>query len=58
MLKTAEVLFENSKYNYKTSVNGQLSEEEIKAYFEGKTFNLGNGESDDLQKCIKCNVIH
>lgn len=57
MLKIAEVLFENSKYNYTTSVNGQLSDEEIKTYFEGKTFNLGNGDKDDLQKCIKCNVL-
>ena len=32
MLKTAHVQFKNEKYNYKTSVNGQCSDEEIKPF--------------------------
>lgn len=64
--KTAEVLFEDSKYNYETSVNAKLTDEEIKAYFIGKKFNLGGIkydhntdteiEYDNMQLCIGCNV--
>ena len=65
MLKTAHVQFKNEKYNYKTSVNGQCSDEEIKAYFVGQKFNMGgmdfvNGketEIDNLQQCIKCDIL-
>jgi hypothetical protein len=55
MLKTANVFFKDPSYNYSTSVNGQQSDEEIVAYFKGKTFNLGSVE-DDLQICIDCTV--
>lgn len=65
MLKTAHVQFQNKKYDYKTSVNGQCSDEEIKAYFVGQCLNMGgidfvNGketEVDNLQQCIKCDII-
>lgn len=65
MLKTAHVQFQNEKYNYKTSVNGKCSDEEIKAYFIDKVFNLGGityidgkeTETDNMQQCIKCDVI-
>lgn len=56
MLKTAEVIFKNSSYNYRTSVNGKLTDEEIISYFKGKTFNLGR-VNDNLQTCIDCKVI-
>lgn len=64
-LKTASVQFKDKKYNYLTSVNGKLTDEQIKKYFENKTFNMGgivykNGietEIDDLQTCIKCEII-
>ena len=66
MLKTAHVQFQNEKYNYKTSVNGKCSDDEIKDYFVGKSLNFGgiryvNGietEIDDLQKCIKVDIIN
>lgn len=65
MLKTAHVQFQNEKYNYKTSVTGQCSDEEIRAYFVGQKFNMGgmdfvNGketEIDNLQQCIKCDIL-
>ena len=41
MLKTAHVQFQNEKYNYKTSVTGQCSDEEIRAYFVGQSVNFG-----------------
>ena len=64
MLKTAHVQFKNEKYNYKTSVNGQCSDEEIKAYFVGESINFGGikyidgveTEIDNLQTCIRCDI--
>jgi hypothetical protein len=53
--KTANVQFKDPSYNYRTSVNGELSDEEIVQYFKGKTFNLGNVQ-DDLHICIECTV--
>ncbi|ANS04883.1 hypothetical protein [uncultured Mediterranean phage] len=65
-MKSAHVIFENPKYNYFTSVNGGLSDNEIKQYFEGKNFNLGGmgydhetnqeTETDNVQQCVKCYV--
>ena len=55
MLKSASVQFADSKYNYITSVNGKLSDEDIVKYFKNKWFNLGNVQ-DDMQKCIECTV--
>jgi hypothetical protein len=54
--KTAHVKFKDSKYNYSTSVNGKLSDEEVVAYFKGKVFNLGHADRDDVQQCIDCEV--
>ena len=53
--KKANVIFEDSKYNYSTSVNGSLSDTEIINYFKNKWFNMGDHE-DDMQKCIDCTV--
>lgn len=55
MLKSAHVKFEDPKYNYSTSVNGKLTDSEIKSYFIGKWFNLGHIE-DNMQLCIDCIV--
>jgi len=55
MFKTANVRFTDNKYDYKTSVNGKLSDTEIIKYFKGQVFNMGNVR-DDLQKCIECTV--
>jgi hypothetical protein len=53
--KTANVIFENSKYNYSTSINGKLSDSDIIKYFKGNNFNLGR-EDDNMQKCIDCTI--
>ena len=58
MLKTAYVKFEDHKYNYHTSINGNLSNDEAKAYFIGKWFNLGDASGDNMQKCIDCAVYY
>ena len=54
-LKAASVKFKDSTYNYITSVNGKLRDEDIVKYFKNKWFNLGSIE-DDMQKCIECTV--
>ena len=58
MLKTAYVKFNDWKYNYHTNVNGELSDEEVKAYFVGKFFNLGDASADNMQQCIDCAVYY
>lgn len=55
-LKSVLVQFENPKYNYSTSVNGNLSDAEILSYFIGKWFNLGN-VSDNMQKCVSAKIL-
>ncbi len=56
MLKTAKVIFEDPQYNYNTTVNGELTDEEIKKYFENKFFNVGSYPKEIFKKCIKCEV--
>ena len=53
MFKTANVFFKDSKYNYSTSVNANVSDANIVKYFKGQIFNLGNVQ-DNLQRCIDC----
>jgi hypothetical protein len=53
--KTAYVQFSDSKYDYRTSVNGKLSDEEIIRYFKHQIFNLGS-IADDVQVCMNCTV--
>ncbi len=55
-LKTAHVKFDDMKYNYSTSVNGQLSDKEIKSYFVNTTLNVGVYPSEIMRKCIGCVV--
>lgn len=57
MLKTAKIKFMNSKYNYETSVNGQLTDDEIKSYFVGKSFDVGTYPDEKIQKVIDCEVM-
>ena len=53
--KTANVQFADPKYNYSTSVNGEVSDEQIIKYFKGQMFNLGNVQ-DNVQQCTDCTV--
>jgi hypothetical protein len=54
-LKKANVSFADPKYNYSTSVNGEVSDEQIIKYFKGQMFNLGNVQ-DNVQQCTDCTV--
>jgi hypothetical protein len=51
MKNSVKVFFEDSKYNYTTSVSDQTTEESAREYFVDTWFNLGHIE-DDMQKCI------
>ena len=36
----------------------KLSDEEVKKYFVGKFFNLGNDEADNMQMCKECAIYY
>ena len=67
-MKAAHIKFKDPKYNYSTSVNGELTDQKIKDYFINQTFNLGymgwdheknqEIEVDNLQTCIDCIVTN
>lgn len=50
--KTVTVKFEDPQHNYKTSVNGECSNESIKQYFVNTSFNVGRFPIENIQKCI------
>jgi hypothetical protein len=45
-------MFGNPKYNYKTSISANSSEESARDYFVGTTFNVGAGLSENMQECV------
>lgn len=49
------VCFQQKQYNYTTSVNPDSTDQELKDYFVGKQFNLGQVE-DNLQTCIRIEI--
>ena len=55
-MKTVKVIFEDTKYNYITSVNPKVSFDDVVSYFVGKWFNVGSGEHDNMQQCIAVEV--
>lgn len=56
-LITVEVLFADSKHNYKTSVNGNCSDESIQVYFVGKSFNVAQYPQENIQICTGTNIV-
>ena len=54
--KCANIIFADPKYNYSTSINGCVSDEDIKKYFKGQLFNMGQADNDNMQICIDCTV--
>lgn len=57
-MQAIKVIFKDAKYNYTTSVNPQLTLEEIQQYFVGTEFNLGdNDESESMQRCVNIELI-
>lgn len=55
-LKTVLVKFENEKYNYKTSVNANSSEESLRRYFVGASFDMGCYPIENMQVCIDIEI--
>lgn len=58
ILKTVYVKFDNPELNYHTSVNGNLSNDEIQKYFLGKSFNMGQFPEEDFHTCKECFVYY
>lgn len=56
-LKTVSVLFNDNTLNYKTSVNGECSEESLRKYFVGKFFDMGSFPVENMQKCINIEIL-
>ena len=52
-MRLVKVIFEDSKYNYLTYVNG--SDDEIYKYFVNQTFDV---ENDNSQTCIKIQILN
>lgn len=54
--KNVTVKFKDPKYNYKTFVNKNCSNEEIEKYFLNALFNRGAYPVEDMQKCISVEI--
>ena len=46
------VKFKDSKYNYQTVVNPKVSEQEVRRYFVGQMFNVGQYPKEIMLECI------
>ena len=58
ILKTVYVQFENREHNYHTSVNGKLTDKEIRKYFVNTMFDRGVFPEENMQKCIDCSIYY
>ena len=56
-LNAVKVKFDNSQYNYTTSVSPQSTEQSCREYFVGNLFNLGQYPVDDFQRCASIEFI-
>ena len=54
--KSVNVKFKNAKYNYTTSVNPQISDEEIQKYFIGTAFNVGSFPEEIFETCTSVEI--
>ena len=50
-MKSVKVIFENSKYNYTTSVSDAATEKTAREYFIGKLINVGVYPKELLKRC-------
>jgi hypothetical protein len=48
----AKVMFNNSKYNYMTSLSAQCAKQDAQDYFIGGTFDVGVYPIENMQTCI------
>lgn len=51
-LNAVKVIFSNPKYNYRTSIAAEQTEETARDYFVGTVFNLGIYPGEDMQECV------
>lgn len=51
-LNSVEVIFEDPKHNYTTSVASSLTEEEARSYFVGKRFNVASFPREQFERVI------
>lgn len=51
-MKSAKVMFKNSKYNYITSLSAQCAKQDAQDYFIGQTFDVGVYPKENMQTCI------
>lgn len=49
-------MFEDQANNYKTPVNGKLTDQEIKEYFINNVFNVGAYPVENVQICINVEI--
>ena len=49
---SAKVMFNNSKYNYITSLSAQCAKQDAQDYFIGQTFDVGVYPIENMQTCI------
>jgi len=57
-MNSVKVMFNDSKYNYTTSVSAQSTEQSCKDYFVNYAFNMGQYPKDDYQRCINIEFIN
>lgn len=51
-MRTVKIHFQDSKFDYYTSVNSKVSKDDIKKYFVNKYFDLGVYPVENFLKCI------
>jgi len=57
-VNSVQVMFNDPKYNYTTSVSAQSSERSCTDYFVGEAFNMGQYPKDDYQRCVDIKFIN
>ena len=55
-MKTVKLTFKTG-YSYTTQVNAKVSDQEIKAYFEHQSFDIGAYPQEYLDVCVKVEVL-
>ncbi len=56
-MNAIKVIFKNPIYNYVTSVNPKVSEEDIKKYFVNTVFDVGSFPTENHQQCISIEIL-
>jgi len=57
-MNSVQVMFNDPKYNYITSVSAQSSKQSCTDYFVGEAFNMGQYPKDDYQRCVDIKFIN